>query len=342
MTWNEELDRYLAHQEARGRSPEYRNTLRCYIRALGRATEPTSFLELTEDNLMGWFATLRKKGLKGKGLSESSLAAVAAHVRMVLRWLNDGENPPSIRNLTIGRRQVPRVRSKDELLTDAEADRLAKAMSPRDRTILLLLRRTGARPSEILGLRGQDVHWDQEDGRTLAELVFPQTDPGRRKTGMPRTVPVVDPIALGALRDHLEVEGPGPEDFLFPSPRKDRTGEPLSYRGFWRAMRRAAGKVGLSKRVYPYLLRHGRATELMDAPRPVATRLMGWRGGGVMWANYTHLATDDLRDYVLQTEGPATEDLTPEETMERALSTILELSKDPSQLRAFLEQVQKD
>ncbi len=68
---------------------------------------------------------------------------------------------------------------------------------------------------------------------------------------------------------------------------------------------------------------------------------MGWKSG-VMWKNYTHLETDDLRDYLLETEAPAAGDLKPEEILEQALSTILELSKDPSQLRAFLEQVQKD
>lgn len=327
MTWDEELDRYLAHQEARGRSAEYRNTLRCYLRGLGRATNPASFQDLTEDDLVGWFAGLRKKGLKGgKGLSESSLAAVAGHVRMILRWLNDGESPPSVRNLTIGRRQVPRVRSKDELLTDTEADRMAKAMGPRDRTIFLLLRRTGARPSEVLGLRAQDIQW--ENGRSVAELVFRET-----KTDVPRTVPVVNPTALQALKDHLEVSQPEEKDLLFPSPRKDRAGEPLTYRGFWRAMRRAARKVGLEKRAYPYLLRHGRATELMDAPRPVATRLMGWRGGGVMWANYTHLATDDLRDYLMKTEGPPSSAMSEDEAKEILGRLLVRVSEDPALAR---------
>ncbi len=63
-------------------------------------------------------------------------------------------------------------------------------------------------------------------------------------------------------------------------------------------MKRTAEKVGITKRIYPYLLRHTRATELATAPRAFADRLMGWKSG-VMWKNYTHLATDDLRDFVL-------------------------------------------
>lgn len=218
---------------------------------------------------------------------------MASHVKATLRWLNDGETPRSLRGLTIGRSK-PRVKSKTELLTDRELERLLKALGPQKRAIVRLLRATGARPSEVLGLRREDVDLRQHDGNgEYAELAFRDT-----KNGETRSVPIVDAVAVQELKDFLEI---GPKTgLLFPSPV--RKGEPLQYQTLWRAMRRAGRKAGLAKRIYPYLLRHTRATELHASPQGVRDRLLGWRSP-LQWRNYEHLATDDLRDFLFEREG---------------------------------------
>ncbi len=114
--------------------------------------------------------------------------------------------------------------------------------------------------------------------------------------------------------------------------------ESLRSEALWHYLGRASKQAGIKKRVYPYLFRHTAATRRYNAPAGVRDRMMGWKSD--MARNYEHLATEDVRDYLLETEGPATTDMTPEETMERAMSAVLELSKDPDRLRAFLEQVQ--
>lgn len=292
MTLGNETERYEIELRGKGTGETYRYNVFRYLRALGEASGVDSFSDLTREELAGWFAQLREEGFTGrKGLSEASLRTVASYVKAFLRWLNGGETPPSIRGMVIGKPRA-RVRSKEELLTPEELGRLLRALGPQKGAILRLLYATGARPSEVLGLRIENVTWKARSGIEYVELTFPES-----KTGEPRTVPLAERKALKALRDYLEISAP--EGYLFPSP--SREGQPLTERSLWAVLNRTAEKVGLKKRVYPYLFRHTRATELATAPRAYADRLMGWKSG-VMWKNYTHLATDDLADFVLEGE----------------------------------------
>ncbi len=283
------MERYETALRAKDAGETYRYQVPRYLRALAEASGVASFRDLEREDLEAWFAQLRERGFTGrKGLSPTSLRTVASYTKAFLRWLNEGETPTCLRGLVIGKPRT-RVRSKSELLKPDEMERLIRASNPQKAAILRLLWATGARPSEVLNLRHEDVAWETHNGMEYAELSFRDT-----KTGEPRTVPLADRKALGSLRDYLEIANGS--DYLFPSP--SRKGQPLTAKSLWAVMTRTAGKIGLKKRVYPYLFRHTRATELATAPRAYADRLMGWKSG-VMWKNYTHLATDDLRDFVL-------------------------------------------
>ncbi len=285
----DEMGRYETELRNKDTGETYRYNVLRYLRALGEASGVASFRDITREDLTEWFAQLRERGFTGRsGLSPASLRTVASYVKAFLRWLHEGETPACIRGLVIGKPRT-RVRSKNELLKPDEIERLIRASNPQKAAILRLLWASGARPSEGLNLRHEDVAWETHTGIEYAELAFRDT-----KTDEPRTVPLADRKALGALRDYLEIANGS--DYLFPSP--SRKGQPLTERSLWAVMNRTAEKVGITKRVYPYLFRHTRATELATAPRAYADRLMGWKSG-VMWKNYTHLATDDLRDFVL-------------------------------------------
>lgn len=301
-------------------------TARAYLRALGerRLDAKVSYLDLTEEDVVAYLGELREKGLKGtKGLAEDTLKNVAAHVKAISRWLNQGETPRALRRLRIGRKR-PRIRAKDDLLTDGELDLLLKAMSPDKRAAFLLLRWSGARPGEILSLRGRDVRLHRENGREYAELAFRET-----KTDEPRTVPVVEPVALRELKDYLDVARPGPEDYLFPSPQARREGEPLTYEALWRYLRRKAEAVGIRKAVFPYMMRHKRATELYKAPPGVRDKLMGWKSG-LMWRNYEHLDTEPVLSYLMETEGPSSAAMSEEEALEVLGQLLVRATEEPS------------
>ncbi len=329
MTRKDEMREYESYLKAKSISTNYRENSLRYLGNLKTVFKGDSFSDLTQVDLANWFAELRENGFSGKGLAETSLKTVASYVKAFLRWLNDGQTPPCLRGMSIGKTRS-RVRSKEDLLTPEELDRLLRVLGPQKRAIIHLLRATGARPSEIIQLKTEDVAWKTHNGREYVELTFRES-----KTGEPRSVPVAEPKALQALRDYL---GMAPsEGYLFPSP--SRKGKPLTERSLWAVMNRTARRIGLEKRIYPYLLRHTRATELATAPRAYADRLMGWKSG-VMWKNYTHLATDDLRDFVIADVGEG-EELSIEGARELIDTLVLKAVSDPDfakKLRSVLKQ----
>jgi integrase/recombinase XerD len=322
MAWDEEARRFLKHLQAEGRSPKYIGNARGILRRFGETTGGRGFEKVSKDDVEGWLADLR-----GQGISHSTVSGYFAMVKAAIRYLNEGENPPCLRGLKAGAKDS-RVKTKGELLTEKEYRRLLNVMPPGKALIYRLLWDTGARPGEIVRLRREHLSFGHAQGREFVELSFPDT-----KNGTPRVVPVVNGETLAALKAHLEIV---PENgFLFPSPIN--AGESLRSEALWHYLGRAAKQAGIKKRVYPYLFRHTAATRRYNAPAGVRDRMMGWKSD--MAKNYEHLDTENVRDYLLETEGPASSDMTPEETMERAMAAVLELSKDPARLRAFLERV---
>ncbi len=331
MTWKDEIRKYEKYLRAKGASDYYIKTAGVYRRALGEAYNPESYLDLTEEQIIDWFNALRKRGLMGrKGLSEASLRSIATHIKSMLRRMNDGETPPSLKGLTIGK-ATSRVKSKGELVTAEEMERFLEAVDPQKRAIFRLLYATGARPSEVLNLKREDVAFRVHNGLEYLELSFRDT-----KTGVPREVPLREPKTLQALKDYLEI-APS-EGYIFPSPR--RKGEPLQYQTLWVCMKRTAQKLGIKKRFYPYLLRHSKATELATAPRAIADKYMGWKSG-LMLRNYTHLQTDDLRDYLFETEGLPVDVAVQLKTVIETLMSALEeqAEKDPQVLVSVMEKL---
>ena len=304
MSWREELGAYLAHLENGGRASGYVANTKTYLTALGNRYTPESYLALSYDELDSWFSLLRKRGRPKKGkkarpLAESSLKTAFTHTRACLRWLHlqatgKKETPPNILGMRHGKAES-RVASPEDLLTDTDLEKLLTVLDAKWRCALLLLRWSGARPSEILGCARRDAVLKTRDGKEYAVLTFRQT-----KNGKTRSVPVLKPEAVEALKLWRDL---GPQSgLLFPSPRQPD--QPLKYRSFWKALKTAATRAGLEKNVFPYLARHTRASELYEAPSAIRDAALGFQTP-TMWKNYTHLnEATAMRDYLWdETEG---------------------------------------
>ncbi len=293
--WQEELKRYEAYLRHMGRTKHYIASSIPYLRALGeRFGKP--YLDLSKDEIVGWFGELAETGLRGKGLAPPSLRSVFGRVRACMRYLSDGVTPPSLRGLSPGKPKS-RVGSADELPTAEELEQLAGALNAKWRAALFLTRYSGARPSECLGILRKDARLKEHDGIEYAELTFRDT-----KTGDTRNVPVLKPEAVAALKLWLDL-GPRGE-YLFPGQKRgEKPGTHLGHQAFWRALKRAGEEAKLEKKITPYILRHARANELYDKPPAIRDQAMGWKSG-LMWKNYTHLRTVDVRDSLWEeTEG---------------------------------------
>ena len=134
-------------------------------------------------------------------------------------------------------------------------------LDPRDRLLVLLLRWTGLRVAEALGLRWEDI-CHGEDGPVL--LVRRQWQDGRvvTRTKTPaglRAVAVV-PTLEGALNDaHRKAAFGRPSDPIFAT----SSGTHQDSHNLRRRLRPAARAAGVPW-MTPHVLRHSLATELLD------------------------------------------------------------------------------
>lgn len=140
----------------------------------------------------------------------------------------------------------------DRLTVEEELRFLDQAYAQDGRTGLMLqtLLETGARASELVQLRIEDV--------SLAERVITIH---RGKGGRRREVPIRRDLAQ-LLRVHIGARRAGP---LFASRQQGSGPAPytLTRQRVGQVVRGVAGAAGITKRVYPHLLRHTVATRLL-------------------------------------------------------------------------------
>jgi len=107
---------------------------------------------------------------------------------------------------------------------------------------------TGARVSEFVQVRVDDLHFDSES---------PQIRLVHAKGGASRYVPILPSLAQ-ELRTHLQGRRHG---YLFESNRHTH----YAVRSVQTMVATCAREAGIAKRVYPHLLRHSIATILLDS-----------------------------------------------------------------------------
>jgi len=243
----------------------YRDTFRLLLRYLGNTragqTHRRSLEVLTPDTIVRFLDHLERQRGNCVRTRNARLAAVRSFVRYLLDW-HDPDLPPALsRVLSIPfKRQVQRLLG---FLNRQEIDALLAAADDtwtgrRDHLLFLLLYNTGARISEILGLRVADV-----------DLVSGQvglTGKGRKQRRLP-----LWPLTQRRLRRWLKDNRWPPDAPLLPN----RFGQRLSRAGvayqLQRLVHRAADRCPALKRrrISPHTFRHSTAMALLEAGVPL-------------------------------------------------------------------------
>ncbi len=324
MTWETDLERYdKEHLALQG--SYYRESASRYVRAVGMATGKGP-RDLTKKDLAAFFA--------GRGLAPASVKAVYAIVKAAARWLNGGETPPKFPRLKELARIKPsdtlRVKRASELLTGDEFEALCAALSPRDEAITRLIRATGCRPGEVLGLRRGDVAWQRDAGQEFCVLAIVDAKGGENRAPI-----VFDRRAADKIREYMtQVSG----DTLFPAPRGGGT---LLYKTYWGSLTRGAARAGIAKRVYGYLMRHMFASdEGARLPPSERDEQLGWKSD--QYRRYTHLAVGKrLKTAALFEAGrPAPEPDEARELEERLEKEVAEREALGARLAELEEQLE--
>jgi len=137
------------------------------------------------------------------------------------------------------------------ILSEEDVARLIEsASSSYHRVILMTLYGTGLRREELCRLKVTDV-----DSQRM--VIHVRQGKGNRDRDLP-----LSPKLLEVLRDYWRWRKP--KTYLFPSLLRTRQEKPITSKTVWYAVREAARRAGIKKKVHPHLLRHSWATHLLE------------------------------------------------------------------------------
>ena len=283
-----DLSSFLDHLRIEGGLAS--NTLRAYrrdldafsrtLRSLGQGSFRISRAEPIHRHL-----TRRR----AEGASPASIARGLAAIRMLYRWLAAEGRIPRDPAAAV---EPPRLwRRLPGSLTREEIGRLLETpddetpLGARDRALLEMLYATGARISEALGMRLEDLRLD---------LAFVRL---HGKGGRERLVPI-GARGAEAMRKWIEAFRPrlvarSGSDRVFVS----KTGKPLDRHQAMRLLVTHARRGGIRKRLSPHALRHSFATHLLEggADLRVVQELLGHASISSTQI-YTHVERSRIKD----------------------------------------------
>lgn len=143
-------------------------------------------------------------------------------------------------------KRLPTVLSEEEV-----ARLIDSAKNLLDYAMLMTLYATGMRRAELIGLKVQDI-----DSQRM--IIHIRQGKGNRDRDVPLT-----PKLLKTLREYWNWMKP--KTYLFPGMVDNwRADKPLTPKCVWLAVRDAAKRAGIKKRVSPHTLRHSWATHLLE------------------------------------------------------------------------------
>jgi integrase/recombinase XerD len=226
--------------------------------------------------------------LKDVGLAPATIRRQISGVRTYFKFLI-GE-ALATRDPSERLESPKRWRTLPTVLTVAEVERLLSAPSGveplaiRNRALIEFAYATGARVSEITGMKLQDILYEEGlvrvSGKGSKQRIIPV---GRRARGA---------VALYAREMRPRLDRGHGADRLFLNAR----GTPLSRVGAWAIIKAAARLAGLTKRVTPHTLRHSFATHLLEGGADLrAVQEMLGHADLATTQLYTHVDRDHLR-----------------------------------------------
>jgi integrase len=229
----------------------------------------------------------------GRPLSKATVHSYMRAVNTFIAWANAeaGETIDAKAKLPAAARHVLDVLSRDEVAAMEDA-----ATTERDKLIVRLLFETGMRLGELLALTGDDLQ--TTGGRSVLMVRHGKGDRGR-------LVPLSPALARRLRRYADSRRRETRSDRLFLGlRRRASSGEfgPLTNSGAEQMIHVLAETAGITKRVYPHLLRHSMATDfLRRGGNPILLQqILGHTSLTMITQTYQHLTFGDAHDELMR------------------------------------------
>ena len=196
------------------------------------------------------------RSLSKLGRAESSISRTLVAIKMLIRFavftgraeedITDSLESPKLW------KKLPTVASKEQVFSLLSAPCPEDPYYLRDKALLEVLYATGARASEVVGLKGKDINLNVGYVRCFGK--------GRKERIVPlgKTAGETIKTYLNELRPQLQK--PHSPEALFLS----RTGRGLDRIELWRIVKKYALRAGMPKNLTVHTLRHCFATHLLS------------------------------------------------------------------------------
>jgi len=275
----------------------YRQALQGWTRRIAARLEDAS-----PEDVATWYAKM-----SGDAMSPATILTYAIKLRVIYAWTlrrqglkkraakaqaGDLFEEVPLKDL---KRQADRENKlRDKLVTPGEYEALMEASDhPRVRALLATLYEAAARPGEVLGLRIRDLDFREKYAQIRVS----------GKTGE-RTIPLVR--AIPYLRAWLQVHPAqgDPDSPLFARILRGQVGA-VTLNALQTHFRRLRQRASIERRIYPYMFRHTRLTELAerDLGEYKMKVLAGWTPDSKMASRYIHLSGRSSLAPILDMEG---------------------------------------
>jgi integrase/recombinase XerD len=266
-----------------------RHTVESYLRDVQRlvayATEQgrTSPDDVTAASLREFVYALKDAGLAPASIHRQ-ISALRTYYRFLVGEGHAKTNPTERLESPKRWRTLPTVLTVQEIERLVDAPSADEPLGKRDRALLELAYATGARVSELVGMKTQDVFHEDRIARLFGKGSKQRLVPvGRRALGA---------VALYSNSVRPTLDRGKSRGVLFLNAR----GGPLSRVGAWGIIKDAAQRAGITKRVSPHTLRHTFATHLLEGGADLrAVQEMLGHADLATTQIYTHVDRDYLR-----------------------------------------------
>ena len=258
------------------------------ITSLGQEGKP--FEEYAERDIIDWKLSYRSKNPK-----ERTVRDLHAIVKQFLVWVfkKKGEVPDYIKSIKVSR--IRASVSSEEILSRKDIRSLLKVASAknlRDPALIHVHYEGDLRDGELLSMKIRSVEFNE-----YGAMIHVNGKTGKRTLQLIESVP--------ELREWCSVhpQRDNPDAPLWPSlsqPKKS-----LGEDGLELLYKKYAKLAEITKRVWPYLIRHTRATHLADMGFNEAQmrKYCGWSEDSKMPSLYIHLSGRDVNDGLLRAYG---------------------------------------
>jgi len=281
------VEDYLAHCAARGLSPRtveksYGYPLRVVF--LGWCDESSiAGLEELDGRTIDRFTTsLLQRRPRGHAISKHTVHSYVRPVRQLLTWAaHVGEEVKA-------KPQLPRLtKPLRDVLTRDEINVLENAVPfERDKLIIRIFGDCGLRLNELTPLTPNDIVRSSHQAHLR---VLGKGDRIREVPIPPLVLRRLERLISGRPLDRTE-------DRIFLALRRSPMGEydGLTGNGVYQVVKDAVARAGITKLVYPHLLRHSWMTEMLrQGMNPLQLSLIAGTSVPVIMEHYTHLTRED-------------------------------------------------